>query len=62
MIPTYTPELITELARRQMLHLPEERLELIAATLTHVRTFIATLDATTQTSILNKEADLDETL
>lgn len=54
MIPPYTPELITELARRQSLQLPKERLELIAATLTHVRTFIATLDAKTQTSIHNK--------
>ena len=62
MIPSYTPELLAELARRHDLPLPEDRLEMVAATLTHVRRFIATL-ATKQPEDCEgaKEAASDET-
>lgn len=63
MIPSYTPELLAELARRQNLPLPEDRLETVAATLTHVRRFIATLETDRHDDCEGaKEAASDETL
>lgn len=63
MIPSYTADLLAELARRHDLPLPEDRLETVAATLTHVRRFIATLETNQHDDRDGaKEAASDETL
>lgn len=63
MIQSYTPDLLAELARRHDLPLPEDRLETVAATLTHVRRFIATLETSRHDDRDGaKEAASDETL
>ncbi|MFC5584182.1 hypothetical protein ACFPOD_03590 [Nitratireductor kimnyeongensis] len=47
-IPAYTAEMIADLADRHKLPLPQERRDAVAATLTHVRSFIATLQSAQQ--------------
>jgi hypothetical protein len=47
-IPAYTAEMIADLADRHELPLPQERRAAVAATLTHVRSFIGTLQSARQ--------------
>jgi hypothetical protein len=62
MILAYTPQLVDDMARRQNLPLEEGRLELVAATLTHVRTFIKTLEGEGNTGPARTEGAADEPL
>ncbi|WP_336057648.1 hypothetical protein [Nitratireductor sp. CH_MIT9313-5] len=61
MIPPYNPQLVADLARQQHLPLPQERLEMVAATLTHVRNFIMKLETPSPNSSLNAKGSTDET-
>lgn len=61
MIPPYSPQLIADIARQQHLPLPQERLEMVAATLTHVRNFIMKLEPPSPNTSLNAEGSSNET-
>ncbi|KFB09312.1 hypothetical protein [Nitratireductor basaltis] len=62
MIPPYSPEVIAELARQQHLPLAEDRLELVAATLTHIRNFIQKLEDPASKTSSHTESSSDENL